>query len=109
MTTLAIRPEADHIPADLAVLGEERRQRVSDALGAAHSPGTRRVYASHWNSWERWAADLGVASLPAAPVHMTAYITNRAAEGRKPATLRIGLAAISYAHRNAGLDSPTSD
>ena len=108
MTTLAIRPEIDDIPADLAVLGEERRQRVSDALGAAHSPGTRRVYASHWASWERWAAEVGVESLPASPVHVTAYVTDRAAEGRKPATLRIALAAISYAHRNAGLDSPTS-
>ena len=109
MTTLAIRPEIDDIPADLAVLGEERRQRVSDALGAAHSPGTRRVYASHWASWERWAAEVGVESLPASPVHVTAYVTDRAAEGRKPATLRIALAAISYAHRIAGLDSPTSD
>ena len=79
MTTLAIRPEVEEVPADLAVLGEERRQRVSDALGAAHSPGTRRVYGSHWNSWERWAESVGVASLPAAPVHVTAYITDRAA------------------------------
>ena len=94
---------------DVAVLGAERRRRVSDALGEAYSPGTRAVYRSHWSRWTEWANDLGVRTLPAAPVHVAAFLTDRAEEGCRPATLRAALAAIAFAHRAEGLDSPTED
>ena len=94
---------------DVAVLGAERRRRVSDALGEAHSPGTRAVYRSHWSRWTEWANDLGIRTLPAAPVHLAAFLTDRADEGCRPATLRAALAAIAFAHRAEGLDSPTED
>ena len=94
---------------DVAVLGAERRRRVSDALGEAYSPGTRAVYRSHWSRWTEWANDLGVRALPAAPVHVAAFLTDRAEEGCRPATLRAALAAIAFAHRAEGLDSPTED
>ena len=109
MTTLAISPATSGHAEDLAVLGESRRRRVSDALGAAYSAGTRRVYDSHWANWTRWAEALGVDALPAAPVHVAAYVADRAEEGCRPATLRIALAAIAFAHRCAGLDSPTAE
>ena len=94
---------------DVAVLGAERRRRVSDALGEAYSPGTREVYRSHWARWTEWAGGLGVRTLPAAPVHVAAFLTDRAEEGCRPATLRAALAAIAFAHRAEGLDSPTED
>ena len=94
---------------DVAVLGAERRRRVSDALGEAYSPGTRAVYRSHWSRWTEWANDLGARALPAAPVHVAAFLTDRAEEGCRPATLRAALAAIAFAHRAEGLDSPTED
>ena len=109
MTTLAIKPTTSDHSRDLAVLGEERRRRVSDALGAAYSEGIRRVYDSHWASWVQWAEALGVDTLPAAPVHVAAYMAERAESGSRPATLRIALAAIAFAHRAAGLESPTAD
>ena len=84
---------------DVAVLGAERRRRVSDALGEAYSPGTREVYRSHWARWTEWAGGLGVRTLPAAPVHVAAFLTDRAEEGCRPATLRAALAAIAFAHR----------
>ena len=93
----------------MAVLGTERRRRVSDALGEAYSPGTRAVYRSHWARWTAWASGLGVRTLPAAPVHVAAFLTDRAEEGCRPATLRAALAAIAFAHRAEGLDSPTED
>ena len=100
----------DRLPgADVAVLGAERRRRVSDALGEAYSPGTREVYRSHWARWTEWAGGLGVRTLPAAPVHVAAFLTDRAEEGCRPATLRAALAAIAFAHRAEGLDSPTED
>ena len=94
---------------DVAVLGAERRRRVSDALGEAYSPGTREVYRSHWARWTEWAGGLGVRTLPAAPVHVAAFLTDRAEEGCRPATLRAALAAIAFAHKAEGLDSPTKD
>ena len=95
---------------DVAVLGAERRRRVSDALGEAYSPGTRAVYRSHWARWTEWASGLGVRALPAAAsVHVAAFLTDRAEEGCRPATLRAALAAIAFAHRSEGLDSPTED
>ena len=48
-------------------------------------------------------------TLPAAPVHVAAFLTDRAEEGCRPATLRASLAAIAFAHRAEGLDSPTED
>ena len=94
---------------DVAVLGAEPRRRVSDALGEAYSPGTREVYRSHWARWTEWASKLGIRTLPAAPVHVAAFLTDRAEEGCRPATLRAALAAIAFAHRAEGLDSPTED
>ena len=54
-------------------------------------------------------AALGVRTLPAAPVHVAAFLTDRAEEGCRPATLRAALAAIAFAHKAEGLDSPTKD
>ena len=53
--------------------------------------------------------DHSVRALPAAPVHVAAYMADRADLGWRPATLRIALAAIAFAHRVDGLDSPTAD
>ena len=109
MDTLTIQPHPDGDSGALTALPEGQRSRVSDALGAAYSKGTRRVYDSHWASWLRWAVNLGARPLPAAPVHVAAYIADRAEEGWRPATMQIALAAIAHSHRVAGLDSPTSD
>ena len=109
MTTQAIQAKPDGDSAALTALSEEQRSRVSDALGAAYSEATRRVYDSLWAGWVRWAEDHGVRVLPAAPVHVAAYVADRADWGSRPATLRIALAAIAFAHRVDGLDSPTAD
>ena len=109
MITAIDRPPGPDPGGDVAVLGAERRRRVSDALGEAYSPGTRAVYRSHWARWTEWASKLGVRTLPAAPVHVAAFLTDRAEEGCRPATLRAALAAIAFAHRAEGLDSPTED
>ena len=42
-------------------------------------------------------------------MHVADWITQRAADGRKPGTIRIGLAAISAAHRQANLPNPAED
>ena len=102
MDTLTIQPHPDGDSGALTALPEEQRSRVSDALGAAYSEGTRRVYDSHWASWLRWADNLGAMPLPAAPVHVAAYIADRAEEGWRPATMQIALSAIAFATGSQG-------
>ena len=109
MATPAIQPRPDRDSDALTALREEQRSRVSDALGAAYSEVTRQVYDSLWANWVRWADALGVQALPAAPVHVAAYVADQAEEGWWPATLRIALASLAFAHRVAGLESPTAD
>ena len=38
--------------------------RIGEALAAARTDGTRRLYAGVWSRWERWCASRGVAVLP---------------------------------------------
>ena len=42
-------------------------------------------------------------------IHLADWITQRAAEGQKPGTIRMGLAAVAAAHRQANLPCPTED
>ena len=109
MTTQGIQPSPDGDSAALTALSQEQRSRVSDALGAAYSEATRRVYDSLWASWVRWTEDHSVRTLPAAPVHVAAYVADQADRGWRPATRWIALAAIAFAHRVDGLDSSTAD
>ena len=48
-----------------------------------------------------------VASLPAEPETVGAFLTARMQEGRKASSLSVAAAAIRHYHREAGLSSPT--
>ena len=56
-----------------------------------------------------FATENGYSVFPANPVHVADWITQRAADGRKPGTIRMGLAAVSAAHRQANNPNPTED
>jgi len=49
-----------------------------------------------------------LASMPAAPAAVASYLAQLADAGRKPSTISRKLAAIAYAHKLKGLDTPTS-
>ncbi len=80
--------------------------RIEAAVQDSRSPATRRAYAGAWGRFEKWAAARGVPSLPADPAHVAAFLAARAADGAKPPTVRQDAAAISGAHRAAGMASP---
>ena len=84
---------------------------------AARSDATLRAYRSDWADFATWCDSRGLGAMPAAPETVALYIASRAeagpddADGRptaplKVATLRRRLAAISQAHKLAGVESP---
>ncbi len=81
---------------------------VQAALDAALSPGTRAAYASSWKTWTEWCALNGHAPIPAQPMAMAAFLTDRAAGGRAVTTISKDLAAIRAEHERAGLEDPTA-
>ncbi len=84
---------------------------------AARSDATLRAYRSDWADFSTWCESRSLGSMPAAPETVSLYIASRAETGPdddagqptaplKVATLRRRLAAISQAHKLAGLESP---
>jgi integrase len=66
-------------------------------------------YRKDWQAFTAWCAAQGFTPLPAAPAVVALYLSARATAGKKVATLQRELAAISQAHKVAGLASPRSD
>ena len=84
---------------------------------AARSDATLRAYRSDWADFATWCESRELVAMPAAPETVSLYIASRAETGPgddrgrptaplKVATLRRRLAAISQAHKLAGVDSP---
>ena len=84
---------------------------------AARSDATLRAYRSDWADFEAWCESRALAPMPATPETVALYIASRAETGPdddcgrptaplKTATLRRRMAAISQAHKLAGVESP---
>jgi hypothetical protein len=56
----------------------------------------------------RFCLSRGVASLPATPETVAAYLASEAESGLKPSTISRRCAAIRYAHKLAGHEPPTN-
>lgn len=81
-------------------------QRVRRYIEAAKATSTQRAYRTHWKDFQGFCADRGYKSLPASPVAVADYMTFLADIGAKMSTIQVKAAAISYAHRTAGVDNP---
>ena len=92
-----------------ATVSEDARRRITEALDQSLAPTTRANYRAQWKQWVSFATENGYSVFPADPVHVADWITQRAADGRKPGTIRMGLAAVSAAHRQANLPNPAED
>ncbi|MYE55042.1 MAG: hypothetical protein F4X34_07590 [Chloroflexi bacterium] len=75
-------------------VSEEARRRITEALEESLAPTTRINYISQWRKWERFAEGNGYGVFPSDPVHLADWITQRAADGQKPGTIRMGIAAV---------------
>ena len=92
-------------------------EHVRRFAAAASAPATRRAYAREWSSFSAWCSSKHCAALPALPATLAAYISalavgattrrdGRPRAPRKAAGIDLALAAITAAHKAAGLDSP---
>lgn len=74
---------------------------------AAHAPATRRAYAAALRDWGHWASRNARQYLPAHEHDIAEYLAALAGTGVSVSTLMQRVAALAYAHRLAGLPSPT--
>lgn len=105
--TTAIQPLVTQAETALA-LPEELVASAREYAAAAKAIRTKQMYAAAWRTFTSWCETQGLPSLPAAPATVALYLTARANEGRKVATLSLELVAISQAHKAAGHPSPRS-
>lgn len=89
--------------AAVAILSERARAYADDARAAA----TLRAYESDLADFRAWCEQRGFGVLPAEPQAVALYLTERA-DTLSVSSLRRRVAAISVAHRLAGLESPTT-
>lgn len=87
---------------DVARLDDRARAYAS----AARAPATWRAYGVAWRAWASWATAAGVATLPADPVDVAAYLAARADAGARWSTLAHALQAHAVAHRLIGREPP---
>jgi hypothetical protein len=68
---------------------------------------TRQAYRTDFRLFGTWCGDRGLEPLPATPEAVAGYLAHLADSGAKASTISRKVAAIRYAHRLAGLESPT--
>ena len=88
---------------------EEARRRITEALKQSLAPTTRINHKSQWKRWESFAHENNYPVFSADPVHLADWITQCAADGRKPGTIRMGLSAVGAVHRQVYVPNPVED
>jgi site-specific recombinase XerD len=94
-------------PAALPTLPAEDIARAVEFAKQDKAESTRKAYRADFDAFAVWCAGRGVA-LPATPKTVAAYLAAEAEAGKKPSTISRRCAAIGYAHKLAGLESPTN-
>jgi site-specific recombinase XerD len=104
-TAIAVIPE--HV-APLPALPAADIDRAAAFARQDKAPATRKAYRSDFASFQAFCLSRGVASLPATPETVAAYLASGAEAGLKPSTISRRCAAIRYAHKLAGHEPPTN-
>ena len=93
-TTETLPRQAPSIPPGLTA---DDAWRIAAAVGASRAENTVKSYTRAFRAFAAWCAQRGVPDLPANPEAVAAYLTERAAR-----------AAISDAHKRAGIEDSAS-
>jgi site-specific recombinase XerD len=88
-----------------AALGVDFAAAV-DLAKAEKALSTRKAYGTDFRLFKVYCDAKGVSALPASPESVAAYIAAEA-QTSKPSTIGRRVAAIRYAHKLAGLETPT--
>lgn len=81
--------------------------RWTELAQRAYSANTLRAWRFDWAEFMGFCARVRSPALPATPDLVRAFIHDRIAAGKKPATIRRYMATIARAHRSAKLSDPT--
>lgn len=95
-------------PALPAALGAELSS-AADLAQLEKADATRRAYGNDWRMFEGYCEGRGAVALPAAPETVAAFLAWEDGRGSRPSTIGRRVAAVLYAHKLAGLASPTDD
>lgn len=79
--------------------------RAKELAANSLSDNTRRSYDDCWRRFAAWCRERRVECLPADPVTVATWVGSC---GLSLSSIRVTLAAVGYAHRLAGYDSPTT-
>src|SRR5258707_12246915 len=101
-TALTIVSDGSNLP---AALGADFAAAI-DLAKAEKALSTRKAYGTDFRLFKVYCDAKGVSALPAAPETVASYIAAEA-HTAKPSTIGRRVAAIRYAHKLAGLDTPT--
>ena len=114
-TPLAVAEHRQSMPVDAVDhdLDVDAVARVWAAVQGSTSAATKAAYRSDWGRFERWCLAGGHQALPAAPMVLSAYLTEAAGE-RKPdgrpafssETLSRWASSINQVHTAAGFQAP---
>jgi site-specific recombinase XerD len=99
---LTVIETAQNLP---AALGPDLAAAV-DLAKAEKAVSTRKAYGTDFRLFKAYCDAKGVSSLPASPETVAAYLAAEA-QTAKPSTIGRRVAAIRYAHKLAGVETPT--
>ncbi|WP_298089116.1 tyrosine-type recombinase/integrase [uncultured Sphingomonas sp.] len=91
----------------LAVLRDDLEQAAAFKK-AARAAATHRAYGSDWAIYSEWCGSRGLASMPAHPEQVAAFVANQATAGFKASTIERRVAAIGHHHRASNYPAPTA-
>lgn len=85
-----------YAPAQLPAALEKLASSQHEFLKNRRARSTRRLYASHWQGWQKWASEHSLAVERPTADSVALYLRFLGEEGRKPATIQVHLAAIEF-------------
>src|SRR6516165_4230846 len=93
---------------DLAVPAADA-ERAQGYASAEKAAATRRAYGTDFLIFRAWCEGCQLDAVPASPATVAAFLAHEASRNVKTSTIGRRVAAIRYAHKLAGFDTPTDD
>jgi site-specific recombinase XerD len=103
-TALTISP-----PASALAVPAADAEQARNYANAEKATATRKAYGADFLIFRAWCEERQLDAVPASPAAIAAFLAHEASRNVKASTIGRRVAAIRYAHKLAGLDTPTDD
>jgi len=84
-------------------------ERARGYANAEKAAATRRAYGTDFSIFRAWCEERQLDAVPASPATVAVFLAHEASRNVKASTIGRRVAAIKYAHKLVGLDTPTDD